>query len=324
MLAEFLLTPDAMVDTYGRDGIDAVRELTGCFFPSRATPLALVCKLGDEWERATSIKIARIANVNHRQAAMELFKRLMSSHLYVPRPTVSEGNNSENDWIAAGITSSKLAPMNKIVVSNQTTPPETLGTSINDFVSDRFWDEFPNPRLVGRETNTQERVLRAICTHSDWLHMRLPQIRGGSDDEIVTVKQIIKLSNQLPLGFRKTAIDLHVCMQQKIPEQNLICGISGELNSLVKQGVKIQLSIWPEKHFVNRELIGGDTTTTSSGAFVRRPLWLITMTHVAVGSRAAANAGEAGNTWSLFPRQKAYERYEQMSQETPLRVQVLR
>lgn len=324
MLAEFLLTPDAMTDAYGRDGIDAVRELTGCFFPSRVTPLALVCKLGDEWEKATSMKIARIANVNHRQAAMDLFKRLMSSHLYVPRPMVSEGIKTENDWIAAGVTSNRQAPMNKVVVSDRATAPESLGTSIRDFVSDSFWEDLPNPRMVGREVVTQEQILMAICTHSDWLLMRLPQIRGGGDDEIVTVKQIIRLSNDLPVGFRKTVIDLHVCMQRNIPEQNLIRGISSELESLVRKGVKIQLSIWPERHFVNRELLGGDNTKTSPGTIIRRPLWLITMTHVAVGSRAAVNAGEAGNTWSLFSRKKAHDRYEQMNKETPLRVEVLR
>lgn len=323
MLAEFLLTPDAMVDTYGGDALDAVRELTDCFFPSRATPLALVCKLGDEWEKATSVKIARIANVNHRQAAMNLFKRLMSSHLYVPRPMVSEGIKTENEWIMAGVTSNQNTPMNKIVVSDRASPPINLGASIRDFVSDLFWEEFPNPRLVARELITQEQTLRAICTHSEWLIMRLPQIRGGSDDEIVTVKQIVKLSNQLPVGFRKTFIDLHVCLQKRIPEQNLISGISWQLNSFVRQDVKIQLSIWPEKHFVNRELLGGDNTKTSPGEIVRRPLWWITMNHVAVGSLAAASAGEAGNSWNLFPRKKAYERYEKMSQETPLRSEIL-
>ncbi len=323
MLAEFFMTPDAMTDAYGGDGIDAVRELTGCFFPTRATPLSLLCKLGDEWEKATSMKIARIANVNHRQAAMDLFKRLMSSHLYVSRPTVSEGIKTENDWIAAGVASNRQAPMSKIVVSDQATVPESVGTSIRDFVSDLFWEDLSNPRLVGREVVTQEQTLTAICTHSDWLLMRLPQIRGGNDDEIVTVKQIIRLSNDLPVGFRKTEIDLHVCMQRNIPEQTLIRAISSELSTLVKQGAQIQLTIWPEKHFVNRELLGGDNTKTSSGTIIRRPLWLITMTHVAVGSRAAANAGEAGNTWSLFSRKKAHERYEQMNNEKPLRVEVL-
>lgn len=323
MLAEFLLTPDAMADAYGGDGIDAVRELTGCFFPSRATPLALVCKLGDEWEKATSMKIARIANVNHRQAAMELFKRLMSSHLYVPRPVVSGGNKTENDWIAAGVTSNQHTPMNKIVVSDQATAPASVGTSIRDFVSDSFWEEFSNPRLVGREIVSQEQVLRAICTHSDWLIMRLPQIRGGSDDEIVTVKQIVKLSNHLPVGFRKSSIELHVCKMSTTVEK-LSRDIANELRPLVKQGVILQLSIWPEKHFVNRELLGGDNTRTSPGEIVRRPLWWITMNHVAVGSKAAANAGEAGNSWNLFPRKAAYERYQKVLQEMPLRVEVLR
>lgn len=318
MLAEFLLTPDAIVDAYGREGIDAVRELTSCFFPTRATPLALVCKLGDEWERTTSFKIARIANVNHRQAAMELFKRLMSSHLHVTRPATSQIHGAESDWVAAGLKSNLHACLNNIVVSGQGTPPANIGTSVSDFVSDSFWEGFQNPRLVGRDILRQQQVLTAFCTHTDWLLMRLPQIRGGSDDEIVTVKQIVKLSNQLPVGFRKSAIDLHVCMQPRITAENLIHGISGELNTLVRQGARIHLSIWPEKHFVNRELIGGDTTKTSPGELVRRPLWWMTMTHVAVGSRHATNSGEAGNTWSLFSRQMAHDRYKQISAASPV------
>jgi hypothetical protein len=47
------------------------------------------------------------------------------------------------------------------------------------------------------------------------------------------------------------------------------------------------------------------------------------MTHVAVGSRDATLAGEAGNTWSLFSRQKAYQRFEQIRAATPLKSEVL-
>jgi hypothetical protein len=154
--------------------------------------------------------------------------------------------------------------------------------------------------------------------------LRLPQVRGGSDDEIVTVKQIIKLSNQLPAGFRATAIDLHVCIQPRISEHNLMNGISGELSTFVRQGIQIRLTIWPERHFVNRELLAGEFAKTSPGDLSPRPLWWITMTHVAVGSRAAANAGEAGNTWSLFSRPKAHERFEQIKADSPIRSVLLR
>lgn len=324
MLAEFLLTPDSLSDDDGRNGADVIREIGRCLFPSRAVPVALVCKLGgDEWERATSQRIARIANFNHRQDAMSFFQKLRSQ-LCVTRPLIPITVDDEAAWISAGVSSASRVPMDRIVVSTKSVPPANLGISIRDFLTDTFWERLENPRLVGRDTSAQEHVLRAICTHSDWLLIRLPQIRGGSDDEIVTVKQIIKLSNQLPAGFRKTAIDLHVCMQRNISEHNLISGVSGELSTFVRQGIQIRLTIWPERHFVNRELLAGEFAKTSPGDLVRRPLWWITMTHVAVGSRIAANAGEAGNTWSLFSRQKAHARFAQINTDSPIRSDLLR
>lgn len=324
MLAEFLLTPDALADDDGRNGVDVVREIGQCLFPSRAVPVALVCKLGgEEWEKATSRKIARIANPNHRLDAMSLFQKLLSQ-LCVTRPRTPLPSEDEAGWISAGVTSASRVPMDKIVVSAKSAPPADLGVSVKEFLADAFWEPFENPRLVGRDTATQEKVLRAICTHSDWLTLRLPQIRGGSDDEIVTVKQIIKLANQLPAGFRKTEIDLHVCMQPRITEQTLIRGVSGELSAFVRQEIQIRLTIWPERHFVNRELLAGEYARTSPGDLIPRPLWWVTMTHVAVGSRSAANAGEAGNTWSLFSRPKAHERFEQIKADSPIRSHLLR
>lgn len=318
MLAEILLTPDSLADDDGRNGVDVIREIGHCLFPSRATCVALVCKLGgQEWERATSRKIARIENINHRLEAMSLFQKLLSQYT-VTRPLIPLPSNDESGWISSGVKSAAHVPLDKIVVSSKAVPPDQLGVSIKDFLTDAFWEPYDNPRLVGREILAQEQVLRAICTHSDWLILRLPQIRGGSDDEIVTVKQIIKLSNQLPAGFRKTVIELHVCKQQNISERNLIGGISGELSAFLHQGLQIRLTIWPERHFVNRELLAGEFAKSSPGHLVHRPLWWITMTHVAVGSIKAANAGEAGNTWSLFSRPKAHARFEQIMDCSPL------
>jgi hypothetical protein len=324
MLAEFLLTPDALADDDGRNGTDVVREITDCLFPSRAVPVALVCKLGgDKWEIAASRRIARIENRNHRDAAMSFFKRLVSEYCAV-RPPIQMQSEDENAWFNAGLTSASNVPMERIVVSAKFNLPSTMGVSLKTFVSDGFWANYENPRLVGRDTASQEQVLRAICTHSEWLLLRLPQIRGGSDDEIVTVKQIIRMSNQqLPAGFSKSFIDLHLCLSGNLTEQQLIRSVSSELSSFVRTGVKIQLTIWPKAHFANREILGGDYTKTSPGDLLQRSIWYITMNHVAVGSRRAANAGDAGNAWSLFSRQKAHERSEGIKSETPLRVEVL-
>lgn len=322
MLAEFFFTPDALADEDGRNGTDVIRELEQYFFPFRSVPVALLCKLGDQWEVAASRRIARIKNHNHRTDAMAMLQKL--SQLYVERPIPTAQANTEIEWVNAGLGSISQVPIDKIIVSSNTTPTSKAVASLKDFVTEGFWKPFENPRLVGRDSYSQEKVLRAICTHSDWMILRLPQIRGGSDDEIVTVKQIVKLSNQLPPGFRKTAIDVQVCMQKNIPERNLFGGIASELSAFVKQGIQIRLTIWPEKHFVNRELIAGEFAKTSPGTLVPKPLWYITMTHVSVGSRDAASAGESGNTWSLFSRQKAFERHEQLSAHTPLRSEMLK
>jgi hypothetical protein len=316
MLTEFLLTPDTLSDNDGRDGTEVVRELKNCLFPFAAAPSALICKLGDdEWTRAVGSKIARIANSNHRQLAMSLLTQLVEQ-LSVSRPTIRRNSEDEVGWIDAAVRSSTQVPLGRIIVSGQASPPASIGATLKEFMSSAFWEKLPNPRLVGRDKASQEQVLRAICTHSDWLVIRLPQIRGGSDDEIVTVKQILELSNRLPVGFRKTVIYLHICSIRNIPEGNLVRGVAAALDSFIRQGVRIELNIWPESHFVNRELIGGQYTKASQGQQVHKPLWWVTMTHVAVGSRQATNAGEAGNTWSLFSRRKAYERYEQIKADT--------
>ena len=323
MLAEFMLTPDALADSAGRNGVEVVREIRQCLFPPRAVPVALVCRLGgDEWEKAASQKIARIANPQHRLDAMSLFQKMLSQ-LCVTRPAVALPSTDEAGWVSAGVTSASLVPMDRIVVSAKSTPPAGFGVLVGDVVTDAFWEPFQNPRLVGRDTMAQEKVLRAICTHSEWLTLRLPQIRGGGDDEIVTVRQAIQLSNQLAAGFSRTAIDLHVCMQRNISEENLKHGISRELSDFVQQGIQIRLTLWPERHFVNRELLAGEFARTSQRELIPRPLWWITMTHVAVGSRAAANAGEAGNTWSLFSRAKAHERFEQLKAGSPILSELL-
>lgn len=324
MLTELLLTPDALSDSDGRDGSDVVRELKNCFFPFAATPTALVCKLGDEeWTRAASRKIALLTNPNHRQLAMSLLIQLVEQ-LSVIRPAVRRNGDDEAGWIDAAGRSSTQVPLGRIVVSGQSTPPSSNGSTLKELMTPSFWETFSNPRLVGREIATQEDVLRAICTHSDWLLLRLPQIRGGSDDEIVTVKQILKLSNRLPAGFPKSTIDLQICAIRNIPEQNLVRGVKAELDTFIRQGANITLTIWPEKHFVNREIIGGEHAKTSSGKLVPKPLWWITMTHVAVGSRTAGTAGEAGNTWSLFSRQKAHERFEQIKADSSGKLMILK
>ena len=320
MLAEFMLTPDALVAGFNREGREAVEELKACFLPSRMVPVALLSKLGEEWVNAAARRIARI-NTANRHKAIAVFQQLLSD-ASLSRPGVRIHIDDENGWIQAARASNSQVTFDKIVVSPSALPPSGNGLALTDFVCDDFWENYENPRQVARDLISQEPALKCVCAHSEWIILRMPQIRGGSGDEIATVKQIIQLSNRLPNGFYKSPIDLHVCLQRGLTEQDLIDGVSAELSQYVRQGVKIQLSLWP--HFINRELIAGDLSRTSPGEEFRRPRWYITMAHVAVGRREANSESESGNTWSLLSRKKAFARHEELKASTPLQTLTLK
>lgn len=319
MLAEFMLTPDALMAGFSRDGRDLADELRACFLPGRTVPVAVLSKLGEDWVNAAARKIARI-NTAHRHKAVAVFQQLLSD-ASLSRPGVRIQIDDENSWIKAARTSNSQVTFERIVVSPSATPPAGNGVALTDFLNDGFWESYENPRPVARDLASQEPALKCVCAHSEWMIIRMPQISGGGGDELATVKQIIKLSNGLPTGFHKSAIDLHVCVQRGVSEQSLIDGVSAELSQYVRQGVAIQLSLWP--HFINRELIAGDMSRTSPGEHIRRPLWYITMAHVAVGRREA-NDTESGNTWSLLARRRAFARHEELKAATPLQTLTLK
>lgn len=318
MLTEFLLTPDTFAETSDDTPIETLRALQNCLFPFAATPSGLVCNLGgNQWIQATSRKILHIQNSNLRALAQALFTKIVDE-VSVSRPLVDHQGNAESDWITSGIKSSNKIPLNGIVVSGRIDSPTAPCLPMATFVSSEHWLNYQNPRLVGRTLSDQEDVLRVFCTHSDWIVVRMPQIYAGSDDEIVTIKQIIKLATNLPDGFKKSDIEIHLCKIPKIQEQNLLRGVALHLKSYLQQGVNVTLKLWPEKHFVNREIIGGDYTSNSEAQTIPRPRWMLTMTHVAIGSQKANNAGESGNTWSLFSRNEAFNHFEDINRHVPI------
>ncbi len=200
MLAEVFLTPNSIADSCGNAGSDFITQLTNCLFPFSTASVVLICKLGgEEWANATARRIARISNPRQREDAMSLFKRIQSD-LCVTRPAVTRGSNDEAAWIQAAKISAAQLALHKIVVSDGS--PTTSGIeTVASFIKPDFWEAISNPRFVGRDENSQESALRYVCAHSDWLVLRFPQIRGGNDDEIVTVKQILRLTSEVPQGF---------------------------------------------------------------------------------------------------------------------------
>ena len=139
----------------------------------------------------------------------------------------------------------------------------------------------------------------------------MPQIHGGSDDEIVTVKQIVRLATKLPHGFTKSDIELQIPLDSRPNAAELLRAVKNELQSVVSPVVNLNAIIIPQGSFVNREMLAGDYAVDSSGNQKRRARWWVTMNHVAVGARRDVGRDDA-NSWSLYPRRDADWRLSQI------------
>jgi len=315
MLSEFFLTPEAFCDSD-----DGLRGLRACLFPFGNTPVALICQLGkDRWTKATSGKIARIQNQNHRLLAMDLFKKVCDD-ISVIRPLEGDAPSNELSWVDRAKQSSKSLALDGIIVSDGQTTSSDGCTNLPDFILPDFWSDFGNPRLVRRNTNAQKSVLRSFCAFSDWIIVRMPQIRGGSDDEIVTVKQVVQLATSLPNGYRKSAIEVQFPLSERASSNpgRVFRSVIRELRELKVSESELRVTMLPVvRSFVNREILGGEYTSISSGERKQRARWLMTMNHVAVGGGRDDDRDEA-NSWNLYSRQEASERLKALNALTPL------
>ena len=126
MLAEFYLTPHAVADRDGRDGVSVIDDLNRTLFVpelNKAANVPLVCKLGGKkWEDETSRQIALISDSAHRKRAMKLLTKLLRDHRCVDRPEVATDGNGEDDWCKAGNYSATEFPIDGIVTSSKQKP----------------------------------------------------------------------------------------------------------------------------------------------------------------------------------------------------------
>ena len=321
MLAEFFLSPDTFCESD-----DRLRQLERCLFPfnPRQPSVAILCRLGeDKWTTALGQKIARIKNPNHRMLAMDLMKKIISE-LTVIRPLTRSVTNDESSWVVEARNSHRDLGFEAIVVSSNITTFSDNCTKVGDFVMPGFWEEFGNPRHVGRDKPAQVRVLRSFCAFSDWIIVRMPQIKGGSDDEIVTVKQIVQLATNLPEGFQKSNVEVQFPINDRAKHDpgRVFRAVKAELKDVVVPGSDLRLTMLPVGSFVNREILGGEYTPVSTGDKLLKARWLLTMNHVAVGGRQNPGRDDA-NSWNLFSRHEANKRLATLNGLAPLQSEIL-
>ncbi len=136
----------------------------------------------------------------------------------------------------------------------------------------------------------------------------MPQLRGGCDDEIVTVKQILQLASSRFDEQPKCTVVIQLREQAKIENGRLFGNVQKELAESAGGLKNLSIELQLVHEFTNRELVAGEWVPKNDNLFVKRARWLITMAHVAVGKNEETNTGDLDNTWNLFDRSKAQRR----------------
>lgn len=306
MLAEYFLSPDI----FEAEELELRRrldELQDAFLPRRNISTFVACQLGcEKWQLATRNSIRGIKNSDLRSKVMVFFERLVSeASVHRPLSSVSDPQSAV-EWLNAAKESSDKVCLDGILAANHLFESDDV-LSMNAFYERERFERYSNPRFVEYSEAAQSIALRTICLHADWLILRLPQIRGGMDDEIVTVKQVIKLSSNRFPEQRKCHVEVHIPVPPRIPKTNLKMSVERELDSLRGGLAELSIKMLDGKQFIDRELLAGEWAIRSDNDVMPRARWLITMSHVAVGSR---RNGITPATWSLFGRKDAHQRLQ--------------
>ena len=101
--------------------------------------------------------------------------------------------------------------------------------------------------------------------------------------------------------------------RKKIPDDRLRSSIEVEISGFLSNLSDVNVKFFPKKAFTDRQLLAGEWAPMSNGQRSRRVRWLITMTHVAIGKRRESSAEP--NTWSLFDRRAAHNRFKQIEEQ---------
>ncbi len=208
---------------------------------------------------------------------------VMRQRLSVVRPVVGEWPQSEPDWLDECKLSHAQLALGKVLISDshsQDNLHSMPSWSIYDPADDQsgFWNGIQIQSQVNMNLDDQVNLLRPICVHADYIAIKSPQIRGGSDDETVFAARIIQSALNRPFGYPDIKmIEFHLDGKHNPNHDNSINNIIQVVRQNVgreRNGLEIQFYFWP--HYTDRELVAG---IFKQG--IKSLRWGISMNHIA-------------------------------------------
>ncbi|WP_164104435.1 hypothetical protein [Candidatus Laterigemmans baculatus] len=297
MIYDVVITPEAFEEIAKQVGpVDGLEALEQLLFPPRIDYLNVLVSdpHAEHWWKDVESRVYRLPP-QARDRALSLLARIndvvlshRTSSLKVPK--------SEDQWIRF----SRRRENGHIdwIFASRADPGGDASVVGTDKVRDLEWirRSLPFQMSVSRSVDGQKRLLQKLCDHSDWCVAQLPYIKGGdSGDEIVTVKQLIRIACGSDRSTRPFALDL-LC---KPGDERKAIGIRDVLRSMSLSSERlVDVRVYWDEEALDRNFLAGTFQEMSDGTLRRRPRWLVAAQHVAVGK----NGDGQKSTWTLRDR----------------------
>jgi len=309
MIYIVFISPDGFLQLANSDADHSgLRYLDSLLFPRRGTPNVLLADVHDpNWHHQLHRKVLALPE-NRRHYPYQLLKRIKDLAL-VGWDAKDRVPVVDRDWIKL-VVSQKSSLVDCVFACEKKDGDELVEAldrlSDDDWVNDRFADR----QRVGRKELAQWPLLQKLLLNTDWCLVELPYVKGGQDDEIATLNQIIKIA-QNRSGSSPFEIDL--VLQSGANATN----IKSCLKTL-RSNSCVQIRAFEDADLLDRNFITGTVSKIAGGQNLRIPKWGIFTQHVAIGR---APTGQR-SFWALMTKSQTRgywdQREEMMRNVKPL------
>ncbi|HBJ37346.1 MAG TPA: hypothetical protein DDZ51_21855 [Planctomycetaceae bacterium] len=304
MIHFIFISPDAfekLGNQFGeKDGLGDLREL---LFPRRADPNVLLADPhATNWFTEVTRRAMKLPPQT-RGNALALLQRLSNQSL-VGWASPGPAPANEGEWVRIACKS-KGGCLDWAFTSRIDLCGESIETV--DRISDDTWlkKQFPWSKNVPRCRTAQRPIFQKLFMGADWCIAELPFIKGGSDDEVVTFKQLIDVISDLP---RTKAFELDLVTKLEDKPAYWAGNVEDELRQTLKKRSAVKIRVFALSKYIDRYFTVGKNVTIAKGQSKREVRRCIAVQHVAIGGNRKAES----NNWNLCNSVDTSLRYEKL------------
>lgn len=309
MIAEFAISPSVFEEAAHPDKdewIDQLRELGNHMLPKTAASAVMIADLCDgSWFHEIERAVKAIENPRVGRLCRDLLPQI--KQLLVKRPT--EGHNWPHqslEWCRQALATHRVLEVERIIscrgIQDQLQPEGHSVRCLSEVSTTQFWHGISAQWAQDLTIDSQVAAIRKISQHAQFLMFINPYQNGESGGETDFTLEAIRRALNRPRGYNPVAIEIHT----KGPEsdgtgfekslENLVGNLRQRIEEILPNGIQVRLVHWRE--FLDRHLIAGDFTYSSSGVQRQRPRWGVHLGHVA--RKGDNDKDRPPTTWSLL------------------------